>query len=102
MPGNSDLELEIGHVLLIDIVGYTKLLITEQREQLRALSEIARSTAQFRTSDARGMLVRVPAGDGMALISRDTVEAPVQCALETSAALKIYPEIRLRMGIHSG
>jgi hypothetical protein len=96
------IQLEIGHVLLIDIVGYTKLLITEQREQLRALSEIVRDTAQFRASDARGMLVRIPAGDGMALIFRDTVEAPIQCALEIAAALKIYPEIHLRMGIHSG
>jgi TolB-like protein/Flp pilus assembly protein TadD len=102
MPSNSDLQLEVGHVLLIDIVGYTKLLITEQREQLRALNEIVRNTAQFRASDARGMLVRIPAGDGMALIFRDTVEAPVQCALEISAAVKLYPEIHLRMGIHSG
>ncbi len=97
-----DLQLEVGHVLLIDIVGYTKLLITEQREQLRALNEIVRNTAQFRASDAKGMLVRIPAGDGMALIFRDTVEAPIQCALEISAAVKIYPEIHLRMGIHSG
>jgi TolB-like protein/Tfp pilus assembly protein PilF len=102
MPSNSDLQLEVGHVLLIDIVGYTKLLITEQREQLRALNEIVRNTAQFRASDAKGMLVRIPAGDGMALIFRDTVEAPIQCALEISAAVKIYPEIHLRMGIHSG
>jgi TolB-like protein len=102
MPSNSDLQLEVGHVLLIDIVGYTKLLITEQREQLRALNEIVRNTAQFRASDARGMLVRIPAGDGMALIFRDTVEAPIECALEISAAIKIYPEIHLRMGIHSG
>src|SRR5215469_1010625 len=98
----SDLKFDVGHVLLIDIVGYSKLLINEQREQLRALNEIVRNTAQFRTSDARGTLVRIPTGDGMALIFRDTVEGPVQCALEISAAVKLYPEIHLRMGIHSG
>src|SRR6516162_8974692 len=75
MPTDSelDLQLEIGHVLLIDIVGYSKLLITEQRERLQALNEIVRNTAQFRTSDANGILVRIPTGDGMALIFRDTV-----------------------------
>jgi TolB-like protein len=97
-----DLRLEIGHVLLIDIVGYSKLLITEERERLQALSEIVRNTAQFRVSDANGMLVRIPTGDGMALIFRDTVEAPLRCAVEISEAIKTHPEIHLRMGIHSG
>jgi TolB-like protein len=98
----SDLRLEIGHVLLIDIVGYSKLLITEQRERLQALNEVVRNTAQFRASDANGMLVRIPTGDGMALIFRDTVEAPLRCAVEISEAVKTHPEIQLRMGIHSG
>jgi TolB-like protein/Tfp pilus assembly protein PilF len=98
----SDLQLEIGHVLLVDIVGYSKLLITEQRERLQALNEIVRGTTQFRASDANGMLVRIPTGDGMALIFRDTVEAPVRCAVEISEAVKSHPEIHLRMGIHSG
>jgi adenylate cyclase len=98
----SDFQLEIGHVLLIDIVGYSKLLITEQREQLQALNEIVRNTAQFRASDANGMLVRIPTGDGMALIFRDSVEAPLRCAVEISEAVKTHPEIHLRMGIHSG
>jgi TolB-like protein/Tfp pilus assembly protein PilF len=98
----SDLKLEIGHILLIDIVGYSKLLITEQRERLQALNEIVRNTAQFRASDANGMLVRIPTGDGMALIFRDTVEAPLRCAVEISQAVKTHPEIQLRMGIHSG
>jgi TolB-like protein/tetratricopeptide (TPR) repeat protein len=104
MPSDSesDLQLEIGHVLLIDIVGYSKLLITEQRERLHALNEIVRNTAQFRASDADGMLVRIPTGDGMALIFRDTVEAPLRCAVEISQAIKAHPEIQLRMGIHSG
>jgi TolB-like protein/Tfp pilus assembly protein PilF len=98
----SDLQLVIGHVLLIDIVGYSKLLITEQRERLQALNEIVRDTAQFRASDAKGMLVRIPTGDGMALIFRDSVEAPLRCAVEISEAIKTHPEIHLRMGIHSG
>src|SRR5215472_10026277 len=104
MPADSelDLQLEIGHVLLIDIVGYSKLLITEQRERLQALNEIVRNTAQFRASDTKGMLVRIPTGDGMALILRDNVEAPLRCAVEISEAIKAHPEIHLRMGIHSG
>jgi len=101
-PPEPDLQLEIGHVLLVDVVGYSKLLITEQRERLQALNEIVRNTAQFRASDANGMLVRIPTGDGMALIFRDSVEAPVRCAVEISEAVKTHPEIHLRMGIHSG
>src|SRR6516162_4276397 len=99
---SSDVKLEIGHVLFIDIVGYSKLLIDEQRERLQALNEIVRNTAQFRSSDANGMLVRIPTGDGMALIFRDTVEAPLRCAVEISEAIRTDPEIHLRMGIHSG
>jgi len=98
----SDLKFEIGHVLLIDITGYSKLLINEQRERLQTLNEIVRSTAQFRDSDERGMLFRLPTGDGMALIFRDSLEAPVRCALEISGALKNHPAIQVRMGIHSG
>ena len=98
----SDLQFEIGHVLFIDIFGYSKLLITEQRERLQVLNEIVRNTAQFRASDANAMLVRIPSGDGMALIFRDTVEAPMRCAVEISQTVKTHPEIRLRMGIHSG
>src|SRR5215468_5642079 len=98
----EEIELEIAHLLFIDIVGYSKLLINEQRERLRALNEIVRNTAQFRASDANGMLVRIPTGDGMALIFRDSVEAPVRCAVEISEAIKTHPKIHLRMGIHSG
>jgi adenylate cyclase len=97
-----DIRLEIGHVLLIDIVGYSKLLITEQRRQLQTLQKTVRNTAQFRASEAGGTLVRIPTGDGIALIFRDSVEAPVRCALEISQALGSQPEIQIRMGIHSG
>src|ERR1700757_3999217 len=98
----QEIELKIAHVLFVDIVGYSKLLIIEQCEQLEALNEIVRNSAQFRSSDANGMLVRIPTGDGMALIFRDTVEAPLRCAVEISEAVKTHPEIHLRMGIHSG
>src|SRR5713101_3234756 len=99
---SSDVKFEIGHVLLIDIVGYSKLLINEQRERLETLNEIVRTTPQFRDSEASGMLVGLPTGDGMALIFRDTLEAPVLCALEIGKALKNYSAIPVRMGIHSG
>src|SRR5215467_7014568 len=86
----------------MDIVGYSKLLITEQRRQLQALKEVVRNTAQFRASDASGKLVRIPTGDGMALIFRDSLEAPVRCALEVTQTVIDHPEIQIRMGIHSG
>ena len=98
----SDVKFEIGHVLFIDIVGYSKLLIHEQSEQLQKLREIARATEQFRAAQAEGKLLRLPTGDGGALVFRDSPEAPVACALEISKALKGHPDLRVRMGIHSG
>jgi tetratricopeptide (TPR) repeat protein len=98
----SDLQFEIGHVLFIDIVGYSKLLIDQQRERIRELKEIVRGTEQFRRAEAEGKLLRLPTGDGGALVFRNTQEAPVLCALEISKAIKNYPELRIRMGIHSG
>ncbi len=96
------LRLEIAHVLFIDIVGYSKLLITEQSDELRTLREIVRQTEQFRLAEAEGKLLRLPTGDGGALVFRSSPEAPVLCALEISKALKDHPELRVRMGIHSG
>jgi adenylate cyclase len=98
----SDFHLEIGHVLFIDIVGYSKLLINEQSERIQELREIVRRTEQFRLAEAEGKLMRLPTGDGGALVFRTSPEAPVLCALEISKALKTHPELRLRMGIHSG
>ena len=98
----SDVKFEIGHVLFIDIVGYSKLLIHEQSEQLEKLREIVRATEQFRVAWAEGKLLRLPTGDGGALVFRTSPEAPVACALEISKALKDHPELRVRMGIHSG
>src|ERR1043166_1262387 len=99
---SSDVRFEIGHVLFIDIVGYSKLLITEQSDQLQTLKSIVRGTEQFRLAEAAGKLLRLPTGDGGALVFRTNPEAPVLCALEISKALKNHPELHVRMGIHSG
>src|ERR1700681_3917401 len=102
MSSTSDVKFEIGHVLFIDIVGYSKLLITEQSEQIRTLKEIVRATEQVRLAEVEGKLLRLPTGDGGALVFRNSPEAPVLCALEISKALKSHPELHVRMGIHSG
>src|SRR5216117_1534335 len=98
----KEIQLEIGHVLFIDIVGYSKLLITEQREQLQTLKEVVRATEQFRIAEAEAKLLRLPTGDGGALVFSTSPEAPVLCALEISKELKKHPELWVRMGIHSG
>ena len=98
----SDPHLTIAHVLFIDVVGYSKLLVNEQREIIERLNQIVRKTPQFCKSEARGKLIRIPVGDGMALIFFQTPEEPVQCAMEIGRALKNHPQIRLRMGVHSG
>jgi S1-C subfamily serine protease/class 3 adenylate cyclase len=97
-----DLHLEIAHVLFIDVVGYSKLLADEQSETLQLLNQIVRGTAEFRTGEEKGELIRLPTGDGIALVYLTKPEAPVQCALQISKAIKSYPELQLRMGIHSG
>ena len=97
-----EIRLEIGHVLFIDIVGYSKLLITEQSEQMQTLRDIVRGTEQFRVADAEGKLLRLPTGDGGALVFRAGPEAPVFCALEITRELRKHPKLRVRMGIHSG
>ena len=99
---SADVKFEIGHVLFIDIVGYSKLLINQQSEQMQNLREIVRGTEEFRTAEAEGKLLRLPTGDGGALVFRTSPEAPVRCALEISKELKRHPELRVRMGIHSG
>jgi TolB-like protein/class 3 adenylate cyclase/Flp pilus assembly protein TadD len=103
-PGEPtpDLQLEIAHLLLMDVVGYSKLLVNEQIELLQELNRIVRSTECFRAAEARGELIRVPTGDGMALIFFHSPEEPARCALEISKALQDHPSIRLRMGVHSG
>jgi adenylate cyclase len=97
----NNLRLEIGHVLFIDIVGYSKLLIEEQKERLRKLTEIVLATSQVAAS-TNEQLVRLPTGDGMALVFRNSSEEPARCALEIAQALKDHPEVLVRMGVHSG
>jgi TolB-like protein/class 3 adenylate cyclase len=97
-----DLQLEIAHLLLIDVVGYSKLLVNEQIELLQELKQIVRSSESFRAAEARDELIRVPTGDGIALVFFHSPEEPVRCALEISRALQDHPSIRLRMGVHSG
>jgi hypothetical protein len=85
----SDLRFEIAHILLIDVVGYSKLLVDEEIEFLKELNQIVRSTECFRAAEAAGKLIRVPTGDGMALFLSRSPEEPVRCALEISRTLKI-------------
>src|SRR5213083_414471 len=97
-----DLPLEIAHLLLIDVVGYSKLLVNEQIELLQDLNQIVRNTECFRAAETKGKLIRVSTGDGMALLFFHSPEEPVRCALEISKALQEHPHIQLRMGVHSG
>jgi class 3 adenylate cyclase len=98
----KEIELEIAHVLFIDIVGYSKLLINEQRALLDTLNRIVRDTEQFRAAESAGKLIKIPTGDGMALVFYKSPETPVECALEISRAARERPELKLRMGVHSG
>src|SRR6266480_1971162 len=98
----KEIQLEIGHVLFIDIVGYSKLLINEQSEHMQTVREIVRGTEQFRQAEAAGKLLRLPTGDGGALVFRTSPEAPMLCAMEIAKSVKNYPKLRVRMGIHSG
>jgi TolB-like protein/class 3 adenylate cyclase/Flp pilus assembly protein TadD len=98
----KEIELEIAYVLFVDIVAYSKLVTHEQRRLLELLNRIVRDAEHFRTAEANGRLITVPTGDGMALVFYNTPEAPVECALEISSAAKQYPDLELRMGIHSG
>src|SRR3954471_12060422 len=95
-------QLEIAHVLFMDIVSYSKLPIDQQSELLGQLNQVVRGTEQFRAAEAAGKLVRLPTGDGMALAFFTSVDAPVRCALEVAEALKSRPDIKLRMGVDSG
>src|ERR1700719_144406 len=95
-------ELEIAHVLFIDVVGYSTRSINEQAAIVAELNQLIRETPHFRSAEAAGKLIRIPVGDGMALVFFNTLEAPVQCAVEVSTALRNNPQIHVRMGIHSG
>src|SRR5262245_1656123 len=98
----SEGHLEIANVLFIDVVGYSKLLVNEQRDVVQELNQVVRKTPQFRKSEAAAKLIRIPVGDGMALVFFQRPEEPVQCAMEIARAVKMHPRLRLRMGVHSG
>ncbi len=98
----KEIQLEIAHVLFIDIVGYSKLSINEQGALVDTLNQIVRGTEEFRSAEAAGRLIKIPTGDGMALVFYSSAEAPAQCAVEISRALKQHPGVQLRMGVHSG
>src|SRR5438046_568145 len=99
---NKQIELEIAHVLFIDIVDYSKLSIDQQRAAVDELNEVVRASGQFQKAEAGSRLIKIPTGDGMALVFYTSPEAPAQCAIEISRALKDHPRLQLRMGVHSG
>src|SRR6266403_1710869 len=98
----SDVQLTIGHVLFMDVVGYSKLLVDEQSEIQEQLSQIVRSTQQVAAAEGAAKLIRLPTGDGMALVFFNSPEAPVYCAIDVAKKVREHPKLRLRMGIHSG
>jgi TolB-like protein/class 3 adenylate cyclase/Flp pilus assembly protein TadD len=98
----KEIQLEIAHVLFIDIVGYSKLLVNDQHSAVEELNQVVRVSEQFQRAEAANRLIRIPTGDGMVLAFYTSLEAPVQCAVEISRALKEHPRLQVRMGIHSG
>ena len=93
------IELEVVHVLFLDIVGYSKRLTNEQQTLIDQLNQVVRSSEEFQNAEAAGRLIKIPTGDGMALVFYRSPAQPVECALEISRALKTYPEMRVRMGV---
>src|SRR6266508_3818150 len=104
MPAEAkkEIQLEIAHVLFIDIVGYSKLSINDQRAAIDELTQAVRPSQQFQNAEAAARLLKIATGDGMALVFYQSPEAPTECALEISRALKEHPELQVRMGVHSG
>jgi adenylate cyclase len=100
--GKKEIELEIAHVLFIDIVGYSNLSVNEQHTRIEELNEIVRLSEQFRKAQAAKRILKIPSGDGMALVFYKSPEEPAQCAFEINRALKEHPRLQIRMGIHSG
>src|SRR6266704_4509168 len=98
----KEIQLEIAHVLFLDIVGYSKLSVNEQHARIEELNEIVRLSEQFQNAEAANRILKIPTGDGMALVFYKSPEEPAQCAFEISRALKERPRLKIRMGIHSG
>ncbi|PYK14066.1 MAG: hypothetical protein DME65_00030, partial [Verrucomicrobia bacterium] len=100
--GKKEIQLEIGHVLFIDLVGYSKLSINDQHAAVEQLNRVVRASGEFQQAEASGSLLKIPTGDGMALVFYTTPEAPVQCAVEISQSVTQHPRLPIRMGVHSG
>src|SRR5436189_3170301 len=98
----KEVQLEIAHVLFIDIVGYSKLSVNDQHAAVEELNQVVRASEQFQRAEAASRLLKIPTGDGMALVFYTSPEAPAQCAVEISRVLKEHPRLHVRMGIHSG
>src|SRR5213080_1509968 len=98
----KEIQLEIAHVLFIDVVGYSKFSINEQGVVVDELNQAVRTSEQFQKAEAAARLIKIPTGDGMVLVFYTSPEAPAQCAVEISRAVKEHPRLQLRMGIHSG
>src|SRR6266480_5087031 len=98
----KEIQLEIAHVLFVDIVAYSKRAIADQRAAIEKLNQIVQSTDEFRAAESENRLLKIATGDGMALVFYQSPEAPTECALEISRALKEHPELQVRMGVHSG
>src|SRR5207244_10984494 len=97
-----DLQLEVAHLLLIDVVGYSKLLVNEQIETMQELNRVVRASECFRAAEAHDKLIRLPTGDGMALLFFENLEQPVRCAMEIAQKLRDSSSLQVRMGIHRG
>src|SRR4029077_15834234 len=98
----KEIELEIAHVLFLDIVGYSKFSVNEQHARIEELNEIVRLSEHFRKAEAANRILKIPTGDGMALVFYKSPEEPAQCAFEISRVLKGHERLQIRMGIHSG
>src|SRR6266576_309004 len=98
----KEIQLEIAHILFVDIVGYSKLSINEQRAAIDELNEVVRNSEELQKAEAASRLIKIPTGDGMALVFYASPEAASRCAIEISRALKEHPQLQLRMGVHSG
>src|SRR6266480_84981 len=98
----KEIQLEIAHVLFIDIVGYSKRSIAARCSLINDLNRVVRTSEQFQQAEASDRLIKIPTGDGMALVFYTNPEAPVQCAIEISHTLKERPHLQVRMGVHSG
>src|SRR5438067_9796773 len=98
----KEIELEIAHVLFLDIVGYSKLSVNEQHGRVDELNGVVRASEQFQKAEAANRILKIPTGDGMALVFYKSPEEPAQCAFEISRVLKDNQRLQIRMGIHSG